>query len=73
MLSFDNYIAVSAEIKRQLHYNLFLLLMFGLVFIASVVSLVGVSLKSFVTCSAPLTKAWPVDGEVYKIMDIKQG
>ena len=37
----------------------------GFAFIASVVSSVNVALKILVTCSAPLTKAWLVDGEVY--------
>ena len=39
--------------------------MFGLAFIASVVSLVSVALKSLVTCSALVTKFWLVAGEVY--------
>lgn len=39
--------------------------MFGLAFIASVVLLVSVALKSLVTCSALATKFWLVAGEVY--------
>jgi len=38
--------------------------MLGFVFIASVVFFVSVLLKSLVTCSAPLTKVWLVDGDV---------
>ena len=38
--------------------------MFGFAFITLVALLVSVSLKSCVTFSAPLTKAWLVDGEV---------
>jgi len=38
--------------------------MLGFVLIASVVSFVSVLLKSLVSCSAPLTKAWLVDGDV---------
>ena len=41
--------------------------MFGFAFITSEASLVSVSLKSFVTFSVPLTKAWLVDGEVCNI------
>ena len=48
--------------------------MFGLAFVTSVVSLLSVSLKRVANCSAPLTKAWLVDGEVcnsiYKIIKV---
>ena len=46
--------------------------MFGLAFVTSVTSLVSVSLKSFVTCSALLTKTWLMDGEVCITLLIKQ-
>ena len=45
--------------------------MLGFDLIAAVVLLVSVALNSLVSCSALLTKAWLVDGEVCNVSHVK--